>query len=115
MRKVEVALNEKKIQSEGKYSLEKIYSVLDEAFVDYANMQKSTTEDGTIMYFAPVMKDENHYAKIMRAIKEYVKEKWFVDNALKYLYGDTYGSDDPNDYSVEDILEEWGVGKSVFQ
>ena len=114
MRKVEVALNEEKIKSEGKYSLEKIYEALDESFVKEADMQKQKGEDGTIIYFAPVMKDKNHYAKIWIAIKEYVKERWFTDNALKYLYGDTDGSDDPDDYSMEDILEEWEVGKSVY-
>jgi len=115
MRKVEVRLNENKIKSEGAYALEDIYAVLDDGFVRYADMQKSVETDGTIVYFAPIMKDENHYAKIMKAIKEYVKKQWFLDNVLKYLYGDTYGSDNPNDYSIEDILEEWEVGKSVLQ
>jgi hypothetical protein len=114
MQKVELALNVEKIKSEGKYSLEKIYNALDESFVKEANMQKQTQNDGTIVYFAPKMKDENHYAKIWIAIKEYIREKWFIDNVLKYLYGNTDGSDDPNDYGIEDILEEWGVGKSVY-
>ena len=113
MRKVELALNENKIKSEGKYSLEAIYEALDESFIDYASMQKQKQADGTIIYFAPKMIDENHYAKIWVSIKEYVKEKWFTENAVKYLYGDTYESENPDDYSIEDILEGWGVGKSA--
>ncbi|MCL2053850.1 MAG: hypothetical protein FWG90_05340 [Oscillospiraceae bacterium] len=114
MRKIEVLLNEEKIRAEGKYELEKIYAELDKSFINKAGMQKSLGADGTVIYFVSIMKDENHYAKIMLAIKEYVKEKWFTDNVLKYLYGDTYGSNNPNDYSIEDVLEEWEVGKSVL-
>ncbi|MDR2559917.1 MAG: hypothetical protein LBC86_10330 [Oscillospiraceae bacterium] len=114
MRKVEVALNENKIKSEGKYSLEAIYNALDESFIEYASMQKQQQADGTIIYFAPKMIDENHYAKIWLAIDACAEEQWLVENALKYLYGDTYESDNPDDYSIEDILEEFEIGKSVY-
>ncbi|MCL2018141.1 MAG: hypothetical protein FWG70_00135 [Oscillospiraceae bacterium] len=113
MRKVELRLNEEKIKAEGKYALEEIYDSLDNGFVKYADMQKRMEADGTIIYFAPAMKNKDHYAKIWLAIDEYTDKKWFTDNVLKYLYGDTYGSDNPNDYSIEDILEEFEIGKSV--
>ncbi|MCL2087009.1 MAG: hypothetical protein FWH05_05385 [Oscillospiraceae bacterium] len=113
MRKVEIVLNENRIKAQGEHSLEKICEGLDNAFVDYANMQKTTEESGKIIYSVSVMKDENHYAKIMGAITKYAKSKWFTDNAVRFVYGDTYGSDNPNDYSIEDILEIWKVGKSA--
>jgi hypothetical protein len=114
MKKVEILLNENKILNEGKYSLKKIYAALDEEFIEYAEMEKSVGEDGTIIYTAVKMKNEHHYAEIMISIKSFVKEKWFVENVIKYVYGNSKNSDNPKDYILEDILFEWGVGKSEY-
>ena len=107
MRKVEILLNEKKIKAEGEYTSEEFHQTLDEYFIENADMEKRVESDGTIGYHAKVMKDENHYAKIWKSIGDLADCKWFTGYLIKFVYGDTYGSDNPNDYFFEDILKEW--------
>ena len=114
MYKVEVALNEGKIRAEGKYSLDKIYAAIDKSFVNDALMPHCLIEaDGARIYTTPTLKNKDHYAMIQNEIANYMDEKWFTDNVLKFLYGDNGDGDSSADLFMEDVLEEWDVGKSV--
>lgn len=89
MLKMEIVMNEDKIRSEGKYSLEKIYKVIDEAFAE-KNLPK--IEKG-------VYQDRNgrhDYADMGNIILWLVQEEWFMQNVSSFLW---YVND-----SVEDIL-----------
>ncbi|MCL2086429.1 MAG: hypothetical protein FWH05_02385 [Oscillospiraceae bacterium] len=114
MYKVEVKMNEEKILAEKKYSLEKIYETLDESFIKEALMDRHWVEpDGTRVYIATKLKHKDHYAMIHSELIDYTDEEWFLKNVLKFIYGNSHGSDDINDFSYEDILEEMEVGKSI--
>ena len=115
MWKVEVKLDEEKIRTKSEYNLDDMYAVIDKAFIENARMERHFTEpDGTRIYIAPQPKNNDHYSMVLLAITKCVKQKWFVDNALKFLYGNSHGSDNPADFSREDILEAWKVGKSAM-
>jgi hypothetical protein len=113
MWKVEVLLDEDKIVKEGEYALDDIYSAIDKAFVNGANMERHWVEDdGTRVYIAPNLKSQDHFAMIGAKIIAFMEAEWFIGNALKFIMGNSNGSSDPNDFSREDILKAWKVGAS---
>jgi hypothetical protein len=114
MWKVEVLLDEGKIKNEGRYNLNELYTAIDKTFIKGAQMERHYVEpDGTRIYIASAPQNKDHYSKIGLAITAYAKQKWFTDNALKFIYGNSHGSDNPDDFSREDILQVWEVGKSI--
>ncbi|MCL2054567.1 MAG: hypothetical protein FWG90_09095 [Oscillospiraceae bacterium] len=113
MWKVEVKLDEEKIRTKSEYNLDDMYAAIDKAFVNGAYMESPTVEaDGTRIYIAPKLKNQDHFAMIGAKIIAFMDAEWFTANVRKFILGNNGSSSDPNNFSREDILKAWKVGVS---
>jgi hypothetical protein len=99
MIKMQILMDEKKIQREGKYTLSKIYLTLDDFFVNKLHFIK---EDNG---FYSGTGSSNDFANFGIAMTTLGKKRWFMDNIDTWLYFNSEDSEDPNDYVIEDFKE----------
>jgi len=90
-------MDEEKILQEKKYSLEKIQNTLDDYFVNQLHVTKS--ENG--FYIGTGAKSD--FGNFGLAMWTLGKKAWFMDNVKTWLYFNSEGSDDPNDFAIEDF------------
>lgn len=102
MLKLEVKMDEAKINAEGKYTVKSIYDALERSF---ANFQLNTThtEDGTLWFTGTGNPDDfGAFGSLITSLHE---EAWFMDYVTRWIW---YNSDDgrnEDDFSVEDVLD----------
>jgi hypothetical protein len=99
MIKMQIIMDEDKIVREGKYSLDKIHRVLDDYFVEKLHTVK--TDDG--FYVGTGAKGD--FGNFGLAMWTLGKKAWFMDNVKTWLYFNSEGSDDPNDFVIEDFKD----------
>jgi hypothetical protein len=99
MIKMQIKMNEKKINDEGRYSLSKIYGALDEYFVGRLSVKKGS--DGFYVGTGSP-KDFGNFGLAMVTLG---KKDWFMDNVETWLYYNSEDSDNPEDFVVEDFKE----------
>jgi hypothetical protein len=97
MIKMQILMDEKKIQREGKYTLSKIYTTLDDFFVNRLYFHKG----GNGFYSGTG--SPNDFANFGIAMTTLGKKRWFMDNVDSWLYFNSEDSEDPNDYVIEDF------------
>jgi hypothetical protein len=99
MIKMQIVMDEAKINREGRYSLSKIYGTIDDFFLNRLRLVK---EPGG--YYSG-SGQPNDFANFGIAMTTLGKKTWFMDNVDKWLYFNSEDSEDPNDYIVEDFKE----------
>ena len=104
MIKMIIKMNEDKIITSGEYTLEQVYSALDRIF-SQRGMDKIESDLGIEYVGHEKPTDFAYFGKIMLGLKN---QGWFMDNADKWIYCNSDDSDDPNDYSEENLLEHYG-------
>jgi hypothetical protein len=97
VQKVQVVLDEKKIESDKRYSLVKIAHAVDSVFVDKYGLVKGS--DG--FYLESGIKDD--YVDFFSAILLLKDQDWFMQNVKTWLWFNSDDSSDPNDFVIEDI------------
>lgn len=110
MLKIEMKLNEDKIQKDNKYNLESILKKIDCAF-GYYDFRKEKLADGTICFYGRGRRHD--YASFGRLIINLKNEDWFVSNVTKWLWFNSDRGQSEDDYSVEDILYYFTKKESV--
>ncbi|GHU43568.1 hypothetical protein FACS1894111_09380 [Clostridia bacterium] len=109
MMKMEIVFDEEKVRREGKWDIEKMYSVVDEFFAEHR-----MTKDEKGLYIGTGDKDE--FAFMGVAYLSFRDEKWFTENVKKWnwYYPDTFA---PDEICCDDMaagLIEWGVGAPAY-
>ena len=99
MIKMQIIMDENKINSEGKYTLAKIYSTLDDFFINRLNFQK---ESGGYYTGSGLPNDFGNFGIAMTTLG---KKRWFMENVDTWLYFNSEDSEDPNDFVIEDFKE----------
>jgi hypothetical protein len=99
MIKMQIKLNDNKIEQGGRYSLERIYAALDDYLVSQLHFEKS----GDGFYLGTGLPDD--FGNFGLAMVTLGKKPWFMDNVETWLYFNSEDSDDPNDFAVEDFKE----------
>jgi hypothetical protein len=97
MIKMQIKMDEKKIQREGHYSLQKIYGTLDDYFVNRLNTKK----EGNGFYVGT--DSPSDFGNFGLAMVTLGKKPWFMENVDTWLYFNSDDSEDPEDYVVEDF------------
>ncbi len=110
MLKLEIKIDDKKVEQEGKYPVASIYNAVDKAFMKY-DFKKEILKDGTFCYYGNGMsKDYGIFGRIITTLKE---KEWFMNYLTKWLW---YNSDDAEheaDCSVEDVLYPYTKKESI--
>lgn len=110
MLKLEIKMDEAKIDAVGKYTPESIYEALDEGFA-YFGLVKSTYEDGTICYSGTG--DRGDFGAFGSMITGLCRESWFMDYVTKWLWYNSDDGRDEDDFSIEDVLYYYTKRESV--
>jgi len=108
MIKVKIVLDEEKILIERKYSIKKIWNVIDEAF---ASKNIRIEEKG-------LYAGTNHphdFANIGLVCSELGSEDWFLYNLLEWKYYTNEYSDNSNEFYEEDLLLDTKFYKAGFR
>jgi hypothetical protein len=105
MIKMQILMNEQKINRDGKYSVMKIREALDNLFVNKLGLNKG--DNG--FYFGSDNSDD--YGKFCVAYGKLRKIDWYTDNVSTWLF---YISEDdsPNDFSIED-MRDYNISKEM--
>lgn len=93
MYKVFIELNYDKLEQEDKYDVEKIDKVLQQTF-----FEKGIEKDDAGFYVGGTF--ESFWAIILTLSKQ----NWFMDNLKVWKWYNSDGSNNPDDYAVEDLL-----------
>jgi hypothetical protein len=99
MIKMQIKMDEQKIECNGRYSLERIYGTLDEYLVNRLRFKKAP--DG--FYLGTGSPDD--FGNFGLAMVTLGKKPWFMDNVGTWLYFNSDDSDDPDDFVIEDFKE----------
>ncbi len=100
MIKMIIKMNDDKIVEDNEYTLERVYSGLDRIFSQFG--YSSEKVDGNLEYKgngAP--SDFGKFGRIYNGLR---KQTWFIKNADTWLLCNSDDVDDPEDYSIEDLL-----------
>jgi hypothetical protein len=99
MIKMQIKMDEGKIRSAGRYSLERVYGTLDDYLVNNLGFAKDC--DG--FYLGTGSPDD--FGNFGLAMVTLGKKGWFMDNVDTWLYFNSDDSADPADFVVEDFKE----------
>ena len=100
MIKMIIRMNEDKIETESEYTLDRVYNGLNRIFSQFGYIGEKV--EGNLEYKGN--NDPRDFGKFGRIYNGLRKKAWFVDNADLWLLCNSDDVDDPEDYSVEDLL-----------
>lgn len=110
MLKLEIKIDNIKIEQEGKYSISSIYNTVDKAFMRYG-FHREILEDGTYCYYGNGMsKDYGTFGKIITTLKG---KEWFMEYLTKWLWYNSDDGENEDDFSVEDVLYHYTKRESI--
>ena len=79
MMKMEIKMNEEKINREKKYRLQGMYKRLDDGFADLGMLKVEDGSDTLMYYGINEAKDFANFGRMVLALK---REEWFMDNVV---------------------------------
>lgn len=99
MIKMEIKIDENKVDSDQIYSVESIYRALDQIFLRF-DIRKDQGPDGTIWYSGNRnRRNSGLFENIIAGLRD---KEWFIDYIVKWML---YSSDDSDgDFDFEDLL-----------
>ena len=100
MIKMIIRMNDNKIEIEKKYTLERVYAGLDRIFAGYGYSREDV--DGNMEYKGNC--DPRDFAKFGRIYNGLRKQEWFSENVSTCLLCNSDDVDDPEDFSLEDLV-----------
>ena len=110
MLKLEIKIDDNKVEQEGKYSASNIYSAVDKVFMKY-DFRKEILKDGTYCYYGNGRpKDYGIFGRIITTLKE---KEWFMDYLLKWLWYNSDDGENEEDFAIEDVLYHYTKKESV--
>lgn len=110
MLKLEMKLNNNRIQQAAKYQPEAVLGAVDKAFSKY-QFRREVLADGTICYYGNGMaKDYGTFGRLITTLKD---KDWFMPYLDKWLWYNSDDCENENDFVVEDILYHYTKKESI--
>lgn len=110
MLKLEIKLDENKINLEKRYSVASIYQTLEQAFGNY-HLRQENQPDGTVVFYGNGNpKDYGAFGCIITFLKE---KAWFMDYVIKWIWYNSDDGENENDFIMEDVLYHYTKKMSV--
>lgn len=107
MIKMIIKMDKDKIESNGQYSIDSINEKSDGIFLRHG-LNRFESGDDVEYRGSGKSTDFGNFTIILNGLR---KQSWFMDNATRWIQCNSDDSDDPNDFSEEDLLEYFGYGK----
>ena len=102
MMKMEIKMNEEKINREKKYRLQGMYKRPDDGFADLGMLKVEDGSDTLMYYGINEAKDFANFGRMVLALK---REEWFMDNVVVWRLYESDDTVDPDDFAVNDLVE----------
>lgn len=110
MLKLEIKMDENKINREQRYSTDSIYQTLEQTFTRY-DLRKESEPDGTVVFYGNGHpKDYGAFGYIITSLKE---KAWFMDYVTKWVWYNSDDGENEEDFAVEDVLYHYTKKASV--
>lgn len=110
MLKLEIKMDEEKINTNQQYSPSGIYTTLEQIFKKY-QLNMEPKPDGTIVFYGNGHpKDYGAFGCIITSLKD---KPWFMDYVTKWLWYNSDDGENEEDFSVEDVLYHYTNRASV--
>ena len=110
MLKLEIKLDENKINREQKYSVTSIYQTLNQTFDSY-QLRKEDEPDGTLVFYGNGNpRDYGTFGCIITSLKE---KSWFMDYVIKWIWYNSDDGENEKDFAIEDVLYHYTKRVSV--
>lgn len=104
MLKMEIQMNTDKIIFEKKYQLDGIYKTIDAIFEQLGFSHAQNEHSALVYRGSGHVKDYGRFGKIVNKLK---KQGWFMDNVSVWRLYNSDDSDNPMDFSEEDLLAHY--------
>lgn len=104
MLKMVIRINENKVIAEKKYRLGGIYSIIDNAFMQMGFLRQVSEKDALVYCDNGNASDYASFGIIVNTLK---RQTWFLDNITEWSLYESEDSDNPDDFSVEDLLAHY--------
>lgn len=104
MLKMVIRIDENKVITEKKYRLEGIYSTIDEGFMQMGFFRQVSEKNALVYCDNGNASDFASFGIIVNTLK---RETWFLENITEWSLYESEDSDNPDDFSVEDLLEHY--------
>lgn len=110
MLKLEIKMDDNKINQEHRYSTDSIYRALTQTFDRY-HLRKEEQPDGTVVFYGSGHpKDYGSFGYIITSLKE---KSWFMDYVTKWIWYNSDDGENEEDFTVEDVLYHYTKRESV--
>ena len=111
MLKMVIRIDENKVLTEKKYRLDGIYSTINCAFMRRGFKRQASEKDALVYCSNGKASDFASFGIIVNTLK---RETWFLENITEWSLYESEDSDNPDDFSVEDLLARyrkkyWGL------
>lgn len=110
MLKMLIQMNSDKITHEEKYSILGITQTIDATFAKMGLLKLSDSSGSLIYCDTGDARDFGRFGAIVNALK---KQQWFMDNVSEWIFYDSDDSDNPDDFSEENLLEHYRQKQTV--
>ena len=100
MIKMIIKMNDEKIETDNEYTLDRVYGGLDRIFAQFGYQGEEV--GGNLEYKGTG--DPHDFGKFGRIYNGLRKQTWFINNADVWLLCNSDDVEDPNDFSIEDLL-----------
>lgn len=104
MLKMVIRIDENKVLTEKKYRLDGIYSTINCAFMRRGFKRQASEKDALVYCSNGKASDFASFGIIVNTLK---RETWFLENITEWGLYESEDSDNPDDFSVEDLLEHY--------
>lgn len=99
MIKMVIKMDENKIEN-SEYTMDRVYAGLERIFSQFGYV--GFNNNGKLEYLGN--SDPGDFGKFCRIYNGLRKQPWFISNAETWLLYNSDDVDDPNDFSIEDLL-----------
>ena len=101
MLKLEIKMDEDKIEMEQRYSITSIYQTLQQMFAQHS-LNQTIAPDGTVIFYGNGNpQDYGAFGCMITSLKE---KDWFMDYVIKWVWYNSDDGENEEDFSIEDVL-----------
>ncbi len=104
MLKIIIRMNDEKITAENKYNLNDIYNTLNDTFQTVGLPRMDDGSGALVFRDCGRAKDFSLFGKVVNTLKH---QAWFMDNVSVWRFCDSDDSDNPEDFTEEDLLSHY--------
>lgn len=110
MLKLEIKLDDGKINKDKKYQIDSVYKTMEQYFTRFG-LRTEYMNDGTVFFYGNGKRQD--YGAFGSGITSLREQDWFMEYVVRWIWYNSNDGEDENDFSVEDVLYHYTRKESV--